>query len=494
MMSHRTKTLAVFCFFIWALMAGRLVWLQIIKAGHYRDLAQRQHRLRIGILPERGQIVDRQGRPLALSIDDRRSYPYGPVGGQLLGFVGRDGRGLEGLELYYDQELSGEAGWATKQRDARGRVRPSLEYASKPARSGNCLQLTIDAEYQAIADEELKKAGEKFKAVWGTVIIADPQTGEILGMASYPEFDPNHPENFDRQAMTFGAVAAQFEPGSTFKAVTIALGLDSKIIDTSDVFDGEQGNFTVGGHRIGEAEGHKYGPITVSKALAFSSNICLAKIGLALGKDKLYQGARAFGFGSRTGIECPGEASGLLEKPDGWPVIKHANISFGQGLSVSALQLVMAYGAIANGGYLLRPLLIKGLAPAGQTVDKICRPDTLRRVISAQTSAQMIDMLERCVSEGTGKAARIEGWRVAGKTGTAQKKGQGQKGYASDKFVASFIGFVPAEAPRLLVAVIIDEPRGRFFGGEVAAPVCHNVMQRIISLPRGLRQDLLAAR
>ncbi len=494
MMSQRAKTLAVFCFFIWALMSGRLVWLQAFKGGHYRNLAQRQHQLRIGILPERGQIVDRQGRPLALSIDDRRSYPYGTVGGQLLGFTGRDGRGLEGLELYYDQELSGEAGWATRQCDARGRVRPSLEYASKTARSGNSLQLTIDAEYQAIADEELKKAGDKFKAAWGTVVIADPSTGEILGMASYPEFDPNRPDDFGRQAMTFGAVAAQFEPGSTFKAVTIALGLESRVIDTAEIFDGEQGSYAVGGHRIGEAEGHKYGPITVSKALAFSSNICLAKIGLALGKDKLYQGARAFGFGSRTGIECPGEAAGLMDKPDGWPVIKHANISFGQGLSVSAMQLVMAYGAIANGGYLLRPRLIKGLAPAGQTVDGSCRPDTLRRVISDQTSAQMIEMLERCVSEGTGKAAQIEGWRVAGKTGTAQKKEQGKKGYASDKYVASFIGFVPAEAPRLLVAVIIDEPQGRFFGGEVAAPVCHNIMQRIISLPKGLRQDLLAAR
>ncbi|MBI4726570.1 penicillin-binding protein 2 [candidate division TA06 bacterium] len=495
MMSHRTKTLAVFCFFIWALMAGRLVWLQAFKGGYYRSLALRQHRLRIGILPERGRIVDRQGRPLALSIDGRRSYPYGAVGGQMLGFLGKDGRGLEGLELYYDRELSGEAGWDTRQCDARGRVRPSLEYASKPARSGNCLQLTIDAEYQAIADEELKKAGDKFKAAWGAAVIADPATGEILGMASYPEFDPNHPELFNRQAMTFGAVAAQFEPGSTFKAVTIALGLKSKTIDTADVFDGEQGSYAVGGHRIGEAESHnKYGPITVSQALAFSSNVCLAKIGLALGKDKLYQGARAFGFGSRTGIECPGEAPGLLDKPDGWPVIKQANISFGQGLAVSALQLVMAYGAIANGGYLLRPRLIKGLAPSGQLVDEACRPDTLRRVISDQTSAKVIAMLERCVSEGTGQAAQIEGWRVAGKTGTAQKKEQGKKGYASDKYVASFIGFVPAEAPRLLVAVIIDEPKGRFFGNEVAAPVCRNVMQRIISLPKGLRQDLLAAR
>ena len=494
MIGNRTKTLAVFCFFIWALMAGKLLWLQAFKGGYYRNLAQKQHQLRVGILPERGQIVDRQGRPLALSINDRRSYPYGTVGGQMLGFLGKDGRGLEGLELYYDRELSGEAGWDTRQCDARGRVRPSLEYASKPARSGNCLQLTIDAEYQAIADEELKKAGEKFKAAWGTVIISDPSTGEILGMASYPEFDPNRPEGFNRQDMTFGAVAAQFEPGSTFKAVTIALGLETKIIDTSDIFDGEQGTYAVGGHRIGEAEGHKYGSITVSEALAFSSNICLAKIGLALGKVRLYQGARAFGFGARTGIGCPGEASGLLDKPDGWPVIKHANISFGQGLSVNALQLVMAYGAIANGGYLLRPRLVKGLAPAGISIDPACLSDTLRRVISSLTSAQVTAMLERCVNEGTGQAAQIEGWRVAGKTGTAQKKEQGKNGYASDKYVASFIGFVPAEAPRLLVAVIFDEPQGKFFGGEVAAPVCRNIMQRIISLPHGLRQDLLASR
>jgi cell division protein FtsI/penicillin-binding protein 2 len=494
MNKQRTKTLAVFCFFIWALMLGRLVWLQAVKGPFFRGLAQRQHQLRVGILPERGQIVDRQGRPLAFSIDGRRSYPYGNDAAHLLGFVGRDGRGLEGLELAFDRQLSGVAGWTTKQCDARGRVRPSVEYASRPARSGNELQLTIDADYQAIAEEELRKGGQKFKALRGIAVISDPVTGEILGLSCYPGFDPARPEDFGRNALLNGAVGAQFEPGSTFKAVTIAAALEAGVIDTSDVFDGEQGSYAVGGHRIGEAEGHKYGPITVSKALAFSSNICLAKIGLALGKDRLYEAGRAFGFGYKTGINFPGETPGVLDKPDNWPVIKHANISFGQGLTVNAIQLVMAYGAIANGGYLLKPQLVKGISKGDGEFESWDRTDTLRRVISGQTAAKVITMLERCVTEGTGKSAIIDGWRVAGKTGTAQKKIEGAKGYAPDKFVASFIAFVPAEAPRLLVAVIMDEPQGRFFGGEVAAPVCHNIMQRIISLPRGLRQELLAAK
>jgi cell division protein FtsI (penicillin-binding protein 3) len=494
MKSQRTKTLAVFCFFIWALMLGRLVWLQAVKGPFFRGLAQRQHQLRVGIIPERGQIVDRQGRPLAFSIDGRRSYPYGTAAAQLLGFVGKDGKGLEGLELLADRELSGETGWTTKQCDARGRVRPSLEYASKPARSGNGLRLTIDADYQVIAEEELRKGGKKFKAQRGTVVISDPVTGEILALACYPGWDPVHPEESDHLALQNSAVTVQFEPGSTFKAVTIAAALEKGVIDTGDVFDGEQGTYTVGGHRIGEAEGHKYGPITVSKALAFSSNICLAKIGLQLGKESLYEEARGFGFGYKTGITFPGETPGVLEKPDTWPIIKHANISFGQGLSVNAMQLVMAYGAIANGGYLLRPQLVKGVESDDGGFDRWDRPDTLRRVISRQTSAKVVAMLERCVNEGTGKPARIEGWRVAGKTGTAQKKLEGGKGYAPDKFVASFIGLVPAEAPRLLVAVIMDEPQGRYFGGEVAAPVCHSIMQRIISLPHGLRQELLASK
>lgn len=479
---------------VWSVMFGRLAWLQAVRGGHYKYLAQKQHQQRIGMLPERGRIYDRCGRPLALSYDGQRSYPYGPMAAQLLGFIGDDGQGLEGMELLYDDLLRGQSGWAIRQRDATGRTHATLEYASSPAKAGHNVFLTIDAEYQAIADQELDKGAKAAKAASGIVIISDPGTGEIMAIASYPPFDPNRFKNYSRDSYINRGVLEQFEPGSTFKLITMAGALEEGAIGPDDIIDGEKGTYSIGGYKIGEAENHKYGPITASEAIAHSSNICLVKIGQELGKDKLYQYARAFGFGCKTGIEFPGEADGVLERPDKWSVIQGANISFGQGVTVNAVQLTAAYAAVANGGYLVKPRLIKGLGEGERISSGSEKADTLRRVISRETSQKLISMLELCVEKGTGQPAAIQGWKIAGKTGTAQKKAEGRKGYDRDKYVASFIGFIPAESPRMVVTVIINEPHGKVYGGQVAAPICRNIMKRIISLPGGFAQDLMATK
>mgnify|MGYP001239141381 CR=1 FL=1 len=488
----RLTILALAGLVIWSVMFGRLVWLQAVRGGHYKYLAQKQHQQRIGILPERGRIFDRCGRPLALSCDGRRSYPYGTMGAQLLGFVGDDGRGLEGMELLYDDLLRGQSGWAIRQRDANGKTHATLEYASSPAKAGHNVFLTIDAEYQAIADQELDRGAKSARAASGAVVISDPGSGEILAMASYPPFDPNRFKSFSRESYINRGVLEQFEPGSTFKIITMAAAVEEGVTAPDDIIDGEKGVFSIGGYRIGEAENHKYGPITAAEAIAHSSNICMVKVGQELGKEKLYQYARSFGFGCKSGVEFPGETEGVMDKPNKWSVIQGANISFGQGISVNAIQLTAAYSAIANGGYLVKPRLLRGYGENSQEVPGSQPADTLRRVISRETSQKLVAMLEQCVEQGTGQPAAISGWKIAGKTGTAQKKAEGRRGYDREKYIASFIGFVPAESPRLVVTVIINEPHGKVYGGQVAAPICRNIMKRIISLPGGFAQDLMA--
>jgi cell division protein FtsI (penicillin-binding protein 3) len=481
---------------VWLVLVFRLVWLQVVRAEQYRALAQKQHQLRVGIRPERGRILDRQDRVLAVSVDSAREYPYGSLAQPLLGFVNRDNQGIEGLERCYDQELRGELGWKTRQQDAAGRLYPSLDYSAQEARTGCDLRLTIDIDYQAIADEELRRGALACGASSGTVVITDPATGEILGLACYPAFDPALPVTGQAGTFLNRAIAAQFEPGSTFKPITVAAGIDAGIIAPGDLVDGGHGSWQVADRRIGEAEGHRYGQITVAEAIARSSNVCLAKLGFLVGKERLYQYARSFGFGCKTGVNFLGETEGVLTRPGHWSAVNLATISFGQGVSVSALQLCQAYGAIANGGYLLKPRLVQSIEQDSQVVSRCDRADTVRRVIAQATAVKIVAMLRRCVEDslGTGKMARLKGWAVAGKTGTAQKPAAGRKGYDPDKYVASFIGFLPADAPRLLVAVVLDDPRKGIYGGVVAAPVFRSIVARIVSLPAGLNRTVLASR
>jgi len=467
-------------------MFFRLVWLQAFKAETFRAWAQRQHQFRVGLLPERGMICDRQGRPLAFSVNGVRSYPYGAAATQTLGVVGVDGRGLEGLELLYDDLLRGEAGWSIKQLDARGRTHPLAEYPLKPAQGGGSLLLTLDADLQTIAAQELERGASKYRALSATALVIDPRNGDILALACYPPVSPSRFDGMEQSQLVNKAIAEQFEPGSTFKTITMAAALEEGLVRPEDIIDGEGGRYTVGGHTIGEAEGHHYGRLTAIQALAYSSNICLAKIGGRLGGERLYQYARAFGFGSKTGIEFPGEAAGVLRKPNEWSAIQCANISFGQGLSVTALQLAAAYGAVANGGFLIRPRLVKALVDGQGRQVSTSGVDTLRRAISARTAAMVKDMLEQAVADslGTGRFAKVPGWRVAGKTGTAQRKAPGQRGYHPDLYTASFVGFLPAEDPRILAVIVVNEPKGSYYA---------SIMRRALSLPRGPAPEFLAA-
>lgn len=492
---RRIKIFFLLSTVLWCSIVARLAWLQVVRGGHFRALAQRQHQFRVGLVPERGAICDRQGRPLTLWVDGRRSYPYGTAAIQTLGVVGRDGRGLEGLELLYDDLLRGRSGWTIRQLDARGRSYPSAEYPLKQAQTGGSLTLTIDADYQSIVQQELERGAASHQAQSALAIVTDPGRGEVLALACYPPVSPERFTESGQADLVNKAISEQFEPGSTFKAITMAAALEERVVRPDEVVDGENGTYVVGGHSLGEAEGHRYGRITAAQALAYSSNICLVKIGAKLGRERLYQYARAFGFGSKTGIEFPGEAAGVLTKPSGWSAIQSANICFGQGLSVTGMQLAAAYGAIANGGYLIRPRLVKSyMDHQGQTVQDN-QADTLRRVVSQETCRALIEMLRSAVNDslGTGSQARIDGWNVAGKTGTGQRKAPGQKGYAPGRYTASFVGFMPADDPRLLAVVVVNEPKKSYYGGQVAAPICRQIFKRIISLPRGVAPDLLAS-
>lgn len=492
---RRIQVFFVAALALWAAIGARLAWLQIVRGGHYRALAMRQHQFRVGLVPERGAICDRQGRPLTFSVDGKRSYPYGTAAVQTLGVVGRDGRGLEGLELLYDDLLRGRSGWAIRQLDARGRTHPSAEYPLRPAQTGGSLTLTIDADYQSVVQQELEKGASRHQAQSAMAIVTDPSSGEVLALACYPPVRPERFTESDQADLVNKAISEQFEPGSTFKAITMAAALEEAAVRPEEMVDGEGGSYPVGGHNLGEAEGHRYGRITAAQALAYSSNICMVKIGSKLGKNKLYQYARAFGFGSKTGIEFPGEAAGVLTKPSGWSAIQSANICFGQGLTVTGMQLAAAYGAIANGGYLIRPRLVKSHGGPQEAADGRGRADTLRRVLSMETCRALTQMLDDAVNDslGTGRQARIEGWRVAGKTGTAQRKAPGQRGYAPGRYTASFVGFMPADRPRLLAVVVVNEPKGAYYGGQVAAPICRNIFKRALSLPRGVAPELLAS-
>ncbi len=495
-MRQPARIIALLAVFLWSAMAGRLFWLQIVKGGHFKALAQRQHQFRIGLKPERGTIYDRKGRPLVFSVNGDRIYPYGTAAVQTLGLVGRDGRGLEGLELLYDDLLRGQAGWRIRQLDARGRTHPTLDYPHKPAIGGGSIILTIDADYQSIVQQELERGVARYQPLSALAIMLEPSTGQVLAVSCYPPVSPELISQGRTGDFINRAICEQFEPGSTFKTITLAAALEERVVTPQDIIDGQNGSYQVGGHNLGEAEGHRFGRITAAQALAYSSNICLVKIGERLGREKLYQYARAFGFGNKTGIEFPGEAAGVLTKPSTWSAIQSANISFGQGLTVTGIQLAAAYGAVANGGYLLRPRLVLAAEDPQNGIFMSQKTDTIRRVISPETSRQLIEMLRAAVNEtlGTGRLARIEGWNVAGKTGTAQRKAPGQRGYAPDRYTASFVGFLPAERPKLLVLVVVNEPQGSYYGGQVAAPICRQILKRAVSHPQGVVPEILAYR
>jgi len=462
-------------------IAARLFVLQILQHGRYQAMAVEQQVKRRGLLASRGEILDRNLIPLAKSVNGRRLYPQGALAGQVIGFVGQDQHGLEGVEYAFDEALRGSAGWTTLQKDATGRTFRSVEYREREAEPGKTVVLTLDSRYQEIVQEGLRHTVQLFHALGGSAIVLDPHSGEILALANVPDFDPNQVTPGDSAAFRNRAVSHIFEPGSTFKVFTASAALEEGLVAPGETFDGENGSTHIGKYTIGEAEGHRFGKLTLREAITHSSNICMLKVGRKVGKVKLYEHDRAFGFGCPTGVEFPGEVRGRLDRPQDWSEARLANVSFGQGVAVTVLQMACAYGVVANGGVLIKPRIVKTVLPR----DSASVPDStfiVRRAISPSTADSIRSYLTDVVARGTGTKARIEGITVAGKTGTAQKNENGK--YVEGRHVASFIGFLPAEAPKWVIAVVVDEPRGAsYFGGDVAAPLFREIAQKILALP-----------
>jgi cell division protein FtsI (penicillin-binding protein 3) len=406
--------------------------------------------------------------------ESRRYYPNSEVASNVIGFTGLDPQGLEGVELKYNSQILGNTGYLVTERDALGRDIALMDKVVQKSSKGNNIILTLDKNIQYITEKELAKAVTESRAVGGMALVMDPQTGKILAMASYPTFNPNAFRSYSKDSLRDRAIADTFEPGSTMKVFLITAAMEAKVIGPNDVFNCENGNYAIGGRVIHDT--HKYGNLRVSEILKYSSNIGAAKIGARLGSERLLSNLKNFGFGEKTGVDLPGEVTGYLRDRSHWYPIDLATISFGQGLSISSLQLATAVSAIANGGLLMKPYVVEKITDDSGSVIRRFSPEIRRRVTSARTSQTMTQMMESVTSEGgTGLNAVVDGYLVAGKTGTAQKVDPMTRCYSATKRTASFVGFVPASHPRLTILVVVDEPKTSPYGGVVAAPAFREI-------------------
>ncbi len=541
----RMATAAGIFFMLFLVMLGRAVQLCVLDGASFRELANRQHRQRVAVPPERGAIVDRRGDVLALTVESaavyarpttlqndtklvpvlarilglspslvaqkvtaaepfvwllrsatpeqaqaiaalglhglgsestrRRFYPRGPLAGQILGFSGIDLQGLEGLELTYDQYLRGPAESLSVERDARGR-RILTEGASEPLpRQGARLELTLDATLQQVTETELEAAVAARRALAGVAVAMDPWTGEILALANVPSFDPNKVATATPDQWRDRVVADTYEPGSTFKGILAAAAIEAGVVHPADRIFCENGSYTVGRRVVHDHE--PYGWLSFAEVIKHSSNIGAGKVGERLGSERLAAAIRAFGFGQPSGIDLGGELAGLVRPVQRWGRINLVTTSFGQGVAVTPLQLLRAYGAIANGGKLMRPYIVRRVVAADGSVLHENKPHVVSTPISPRTAAMVTELLRGVVEGGTGTQAHIDGIPVAGKTGTAQKVDPKTDRYSARQRMSSFVGFVPADNPRFVILVVIDSPQTATYGGVVAAPVFRGIAE-----------------
>lgn len=430
----------------------------------------------VGEAINRLKKIDDEGL-IAIS-EPLRRFEYGRAGAQVIGCTNLDNNGLSGVELFYDESLCGEDGFVVMQRDARGIRRPDADLPHVEPQHGESLQLTIDINVQSIVEDELARGAELAQAMSGTAIALDPNTGEIRAMANWPSFDPNNLSDADPATVRTHAITDTYEPGSTMKAITAAAALEEGAIVPDDMIDGEGGEFRLeDGHVI--RDDHSLGLVSFSDAFRWSSNVIFAKVADRIDHARFYKYVRDFGFGISTGIDLPGEVQGEVKKPEEFRDGTHMFMAYGYQLAVTPLQLAVAYAAIANGGRVLRPHIVKRrLDAAGETIEEI-EPQEIRRVISERTAATLRSFLADVVDSGTGRAARLRGIRVAGKTGTAQQLFEGS--YSREKYNASFVGFFPAEKPELVLLVLLNQPRNGYYGGQVAAPIFAAIARRIVN-------------
>src|SRR5262245_53683803 len=438
--------------------------------------------------PEQGRRLEHLSMDgIGVVMEGRRFYPKGPLLAHVLGFSGMDGQGLEGLERRYDSHLRGEKRVTVLQRDALGRTVFPKGLAEQIPTPGHALTLTVDEVIQYIAEKELEEAVTHTRAKSGAIIVMEPQSGAILAMAVSPRFDPNvvaalTPDRWRNRALT-----DIHESGSRMTAMVAAGAIEEGVMTPGSMVFGENGQMVIANTTIHDHD--KLGWMTFSEALQKSSNIVAAKTGTALGEHRLYHYLQAFGFGQRTEIDLPGEVNGLLKTPKDWGRRSLASISMGQEIGVTPLQMVSAMSTLANGGVMMKPYVVSEVRDQKGRLLKEMRPQVKRRVVSPDTARTMTTMLEGVVTNGTGTKAAIPGFRVAGKTGTAQKIDPRTGAYSSTQFVGSFVGYVPAESPRLAMIVVIDEPQSEAWGGVVAAPVFRRVGEQVLNYLGVSRED-----
>jgi len=405
--------------------------------------------------------------------DQQRAYPHGALAAHVVGFSGVDEKGLEGIERQFDEEIRGEPIKRKVCKDGRGRV--WLDRGGLPGMNqGATVELTIDATLQSLAEAELRRQVEEMDANGGSVVILDPRTGEVLAMANAPAFDLNRYSTYSAAKRRNRAVTDTFEPGSTMKPFVVAAAMDAGLVRPTDRFDCENGKMKIGGWTIHDHHPHKM--LSVPEIIQVSSNICSAKIGAVVGADRLYDYLKSFGFARPTDVDLPGEVGGRLLPPSQWKPINVANISFGQGVTATTMQMASAYATLANGGTRMLPYVVRKIIDLDGDVLRYRVPEEEGRVLKAEIARAMSGMLELVIGpNGTAETASIAGVRVAGKTGTAQKVVDGR--YSKSNWVSSFVGYLPADNPRLVIAVNIDEPREHHYGGVVAAPVFKRIAE-----------------
>lgn len=407
--------------------------------------------------------------------EPKRNFPYRATGSQVIGFTNIDNVGISGLEMQYDSLLHGRSGFMQMYRDGLARLRPSPELPVVEPIHGDNIQLTIDIQLQRIVEYELKSGMERLLAEAGTVIVLRPQTGEILAIASYPMFDPYHIDEHSKEGMRLRGITDVLEPGSTFKMVTASMALEENIVSEDEMMNGHNGvAIYAGGARI--ADDHALGIVPFRKAMQYSSNIIMGEVANRMPSDLLYKYIRDFGFGLPTDVDLPGEVSGYVPKPNNFHANTKRYLGHGYGLNATPLQIVTAYAAIANGGKLMKPYIIKEISTAAGDVIEKNEPEEVRQVVSAKTASRVTKLLTMVVDSGTGKRSQIERMKIAGKTGTSQKITNGR--YSKSDYNASFAGFFPADNPQIAMIVIVENPRRSIYGGFNSAPIFKNIASR----------------
>jgi cell division protein FtsI (penicillin-binding protein 3) len=420
--------------------------------------------------------------------ENRRFYPNSQLAAHLVGFVGLDSKGLEGIEYQYDALLNGGNQVWTAARDAFGREIAMDKVTFEKEDHYRNIVLTIDKSIQHITETELGRGVEKWGAKGGMAIAMDPLTGKILAMVSYPNFNPNQFIQYRSKSWRNRAISDVFEPGSLFKAFLAAAALEEKVVRPLDSFFCENGSYPVYDKTIHDHS--KHGWLTFQQIIKYSSNIGASKVGEKMGRERFYRYISAFGFGEKTRIGLPGEGKGILRHPRYWPPVALNTISFGQGISVTGIQLVTALSVIANKGILMKPYVVEKITNEKGQVIQSFQPEVVRKVISEETAKKVTALLKTTTEKGgTGEGAVPAGYEVAGKTGTAQKVDSLLGGYSEDRYTSGFMGFAPDEEPKMVLLIVIDEPQGNNYGGVVAAPIFKAIMEKALPylnvLPKG---------